>query len=63
MNTFTESELLSRALVLALIAPTDEQAARATRLAEEIATRLDANEVEAAKRDAVAIARSIRGKP
>ena len=45
-------EALALALFLAITAPSEEQAQRATALAEQIAAGMSDDDVEAAKRDA-----------
>jgi hypothetical protein len=49
----TQTQALTRALVLALCAPTDEQADRAVELAEQIAHGLSAATVDRCKADAL----------
>lgn len=49
---FTQSEALTRALALAILAATDTNAQRATDLAKELARGLTPAEVAQAKRDA-----------
>jgi hypothetical protein len=50
----TQTQALTRALVLALCAPTDEQAERAAELAEQFAHGLTAATVDRCKADALA---------
>lgn len=49
---FTQSEALTRALVLAILAATDDNEKRATDLADELARGLTSEQVAQAKRDA-----------
>lgn len=51
----TQTQALTKALILALIAPSDEQASRASDLAESIAHGLDFAQVEQCKADALAM--------
>jgi len=51
----TQSQALTQALILALIAPTDEKATQASNLAESIAQGLDFDPVEKCKADALLI--------
>jgi hypothetical protein len=52
----TDQEALTRALYLSLIAPTEEEAEKATKLAERVAARLSPIEVETAKLEASTMA-------
>jgi hypothetical protein len=52
----TDQEALTRALYLALIAPTEEQAEKATKLSDRIAARLSPIQVETAKLEASTMA-------
>jgi hypothetical protein len=52
----TDQEALTRALYLALIAPTEEQAEKATKLSERIAAGLSPIQVETAKLEASTMA-------
>ncbi len=54
-QAMTQSQALTNALILALIAPSDEKASQASELAESIAKGLDFAEVEQCKADALAI--------
>ena len=54
-------ELLTDALVLGLIAPTDAEVDRAVALAERVAALCSEFEIFAAKRDALTRVRRIRG--
>jgi hypothetical protein len=54
-QTMTQSQALTNALLLALIAPSDEKANQASELAESIAKGLDFSQVEQCKADALAI--------
>ena len=49
----TQSQALTKALILALIAPSDEKATQASDLAESIAQGLDSAQVEQCKADAL----------
>lgn len=49
----TQAQALTKALILALIAPSDEKANQATNLAESIAKGLDFAQVEQCKTDAL----------
>ena len=49
----TQSQALTKALILALIAPSDEKATQATDLAESIAQGLDSAQVEQCKAQAL----------
>jgi hypothetical protein len=51
----TQAQALTKALILALIAPSDEKANQATDLAESIAQGLDFAQVEQCKADALAM--------
>jgi hypothetical protein len=51
----TQTQALTKALILALIAPSDEKANQATDLAESIAQGLDFDQVEQCKSDALAM--------
>ena len=51
----TQSQALTKALILALIAPSDEKATQASDLAESIAQGLDFAQVEQCKADALAM--------
>ena len=51
----TQTQALTKALILALIAPSDEKATQATDLAESIAQGLDFAQVEQCKADALAM--------
>jgi len=53
--TMTQTQALTKALILALIAPSDEKANQATELAESIAQGLDFAQVEQCKADALAM--------
>lgn len=53
----TQTQALTKALVLALIAPSDEQATQASDLAESIAQGLDFDQVEQCKADALEMIR------
>jgi len=52
----TDQAALTRALYLSLIAPTEEEAEKATKLAERVAARLSPIEVETAKLEASTMA-------
>jgi hypothetical protein len=52
----TDQEALTRALYLALIAPTEEQAEKAVKLSEQVVAKLSSIEVEAAKLEASTMA-------
>jgi hypothetical protein len=54
-QTMTQSQALTNALLLALIAPSDEKANQASDLAESIAQGLDFAQVEQCKADALAM--------
>jgi hypothetical protein len=54
-NRMTQSQALTQALVLALIAPNDEKANQASDLAESIAQGLDFDQVEKCKANALLI--------
>jgi len=54
-QAMTQSQALTNALILALIAPSDEKASQASELAESIAKGLDFAQVEQCKADALAI--------
>jgi len=49
----TQTEALTRALVLAICAPTDAKAQQAVQLAQQIAHGLSADDVEQCKTDAL----------
>ena len=51
----TQTQALTKALILALIAPSDEKATQATDLAESIAQGLDSAQVEQCKADALSM--------
>ena len=51
----TQTQALTKALILALIAPNDEKATQASDLAESIAQGLDFAQVEQCKADALAM--------
>jgi hypothetical protein len=51
----TQTQALTKALILALIAPSDEKATQATDLAESIAEGLDFEQVEQCKAQALAM--------
>ena len=55
----TQSQALTKALILALIAPSDEKATQATDLAESIAQGLDFAQVEQCKADALLMIESV----
>lgn len=52
-HKITQSEVLTRCLVLALTAPSDEKAAQAAHLAEQIAQGLTKKQVENCKKAAL----------
>lgn len=52
-HTITKSEVLTRCLVLALIAPDDEKAKKASDLAEQLAQGLTFDQVEQCKENAL----------
>lgn len=54
-QAMTQSQALTKALILALIAPSDEKATQASDLAESIAQGLDFAQVEQCKADAIAM--------
>jgi len=54
-DRMTQSQALTKALILALIAPNDEKATQASNLAESIAQGLDFDQVEQCKADALLI--------
>jgi hypothetical protein len=54
-KAMTQSQALTNALILALIAPSDEKASQASELAESIAKGLDFDQVEQCKADALTI--------
>ena len=54
-KAMTQSQALTKALILALIAPSDEKATQASDLAESIAQGLDFAQVEQCKADALAM--------
>ena len=51
----TQTQALTQALILALIAPNDEKATQASDLAESIAQGLNSDQVEQCKLDALEI--------
>lgn len=51
----TQTQALTQALILALIAPSDIKATQAANLAEKIAKGLDFEQIEQCKADALAI--------
>jgi len=55
VEIMTQTQALTKALILALIAPSDEKATQATDLAESIAQGLDSAQVEQCKADALAM--------
>jgi hypothetical protein len=55
----TQSQALTNALILALIAPSDEKASQASELAESIAKGLDFDQVEQCKADALLMLETI----
>jgi hypothetical protein len=54
-QAMTQTQALTKALILALIAPSDEKANKALDLAESIAQGLDFAQVEQCKADALAM--------
>ena len=54
-QAMTQSQALTNALLLALIAPSDEKANKASELAESIAKGLDFDQVEQCKAQALAM--------
>jgi hypothetical protein len=54
-QTMTQAQALTKALILALIAPSDEKATQASDLAESIAQGLDFDQVEQCKADALSM--------
>ena len=54
-KAMTQAQALTKALILALIAPSDEKATQASDLAEIIAQGLDFDQVEQCKADALLI--------
>ena len=54
-KAMTQSQALTQALILALIAPSDEKATQASDLAESIAQGLDFDQVEQCKAQALAM--------
>ena len=54
-DRMTQSQALTQALILALIAPNDEKATQASDLAESIAQGLDFDQVEQCKANALLI--------
>jgi hypothetical protein len=54
-QTMTQTQALTKALFIDLIAPSEEKAAQASDLAESIAQGLDFAQVEQCKSDALAI--------
>jgi hypothetical protein len=55
VEIMTQTQALTKALILALIAPSDEKATQASDLAESIAQGLDFAQVEQCKADALAM--------
>lgn len=55
----TQTQALTKALILALIAPSDEKAIQASDLAESIAKGLSFSQVEQCKADALAMYESV----
>jgi hypothetical protein len=53
VEIMTQAQALTNALILALIAPSDEKATQASDLAESIAQGLDFDQVEQCKADAL----------
>ena len=53
--TITQSEILTRCLILAITAPTDEKAQQASELAEQIAQGLTKKQVNQCKKKALEI--------
>jgi hypothetical protein len=53
--TITQSEILTRCLILAITAPTDEKATQASQLAEQIAQGLTKKQVNQCKKKALEI--------
>ena len=53
--TITQSEILTRCLILAITAPTDEKAQQASELAEQIAIGLTKKQVNQCKKKALEI--------
>lgn len=51
----TQTQALTNALILAMLAPSDEKATQASDLAESIAQGLDLDQVEQCKTDALAM--------
>ena len=51
----TQTQALTNALILAMLAPSDEKATQASDLAESIAQGLDLDQVEQCKADALAM--------
>jgi len=51
----TQTQALTKALILAIIAPDDDRANQAARLAESIAQGLNSDQVEQCKTDALLI--------
>jgi hypothetical protein len=58
-QAMTQTQALTKALILALIAPSDEKATQATDLAESIAQGLDFAQVEQCKAQALAMTESV----
>tara|TARA_R110000868_G_scaffold404508_1_gene682757 strand:+ start:343 stop:552 length:210 start_codon:yes stop_codon:yes gene_type:complete len=58
-QAMTQSQALTKALILALIAPSDEKATQASDLAESIAQGLDFDQVEQCKADALLMLETI----
>ena len=54
-QSMTQTQALTKALILALIAPNDEKATQASDLAESIAQGLSFSQVEQCKADALAM--------
>ena len=59
VGNMTQTQALTKALILALIAPSDEQATQASDLAESIAQGLDFAQVEQCKADALLMIESV----
>ena len=55
VEIMTQTQALTKALILALIAPSDEKATQAIDLAESIAQGLDFDQVEQCKAQALAM--------
>lgn len=58
-QSMTQTQALTKALILALIAPSDEKAIQASDLAESIAKGLSFSQVEQCKADALAMYESV----